>query len=75
MVALSVIGRALAATGPATAAAPARPTDGACRASFLVPSLPPVPGGAAEALVEDAPPESPPVPAAAPPPKRPRNSQ
>ena len=56
MVALSVIGRALAATGPATAAAPSRPTDGAGRASFLVPSLPPVPGGAAAARVEGAPP-------------------
>ena len=44
-------------TGPATAAAPARPTDGACRASFLVPCLPPVPGGAA-ARVGDEPPEA-----------------
>ena len=73
-VALSVIGRALAATGPATAAAAPRPTDGA-GLSFLVPCLPPVPGGAAAARAEGAPPESPPVSAAAPPPKRPRNSQ
>jgi len=33
-----------------------RPTDGAGRASFLVPCLPPVPGGAAAARVEGAPP-------------------
>ena len=56
MVALSVIGRALAATGPATAAAAPTSTDGAGRASFLVPCLPPVPGGAAAARVEGAPP-------------------
>ena len=73
MVALSVIGRALATTGPATAAAPPTSTDGAGRASFLVPCLPPVPGGAAEARVGDEPPEA----SAAPGPvaKRPRNSQ
>ena len=48
------------------------PTDGAGRASFLVPSLPPVPGGAAARVDDDA--------GAAPPDeargaKRPRNSQ
>ena len=56
MVALSVIGRALATTGPSTEAAAVTSTDGAGRASFLVPSLPPVPGGAAAARVEGAPP-------------------
>ena len=54
MVALSVIGRALATTGPAAAAAPPTSTDGAGRASFLVPSLPPVPGGAAARVGDDA---------------------
>ena len=71
-VALSVIGRALATTGPATAAAPSRPADGAGRASFLVPCLPPVPGGAAARVGHDddgAPPDE------ARGAKRPRNSQ
>ena len=54
MVALSVIGRALATTGPATAAAAPTSTDGAGRASFLVPCLPPVPGGAAARVGDDA---------------------
>ena len=39
-----------------TAAAAPTSTDGAGRASFLVPCLPPVPGGAAAARVEGAPP-------------------
>ena len=73
MVALSVIGRALATTGPATAAASATSTDGACRASFLVPSLPPVPGGAAAARVGDDAGAAPPAEARGA--KRPRNSQ
>ena len=52
-----------------TAAAAPTSTDGAGRASFLVPCLPPVPGGAAAARVEGAP------PAEARDAKRPRNSR